>query len=135
MWLASIVCILQIPGSNLDKRLAFFHILPDFYTVSTQHSMLSDFGKMKSSLNRSMARETATNFYNDIITSKVRTSAGTNDNLSVSVVYILPPSNSSIISRWSTASRGVWHPTCSQEPALREHLTNELFNNRTVLVR
>ena len=82
-----------------------------------------------------MATETATNFYNVTIAFKLRTSADTNDNLSVSVVYILPPGNSSTTSRWSTASRGVWHPNCSQEPALREHLTNELFNNRTVLVR
>jgi len=36
---------------------------------------------------------------------------------------------------WGTASRGVWHPTYTEEPALREHLADELFNNRTVLVR
>jgi len=82
-----------------------------------------------------MFRETAANFYNVTITFKVHTSADTNDNPSVSVVYTLPSGNSSITSRWSTASRGVWHPTYIQEPALREYLANELFNNRTVLVR
>jgi len=79
--------------------------------------------------------EKATNFYNVTITFKVHTSKDTNDNLSVSVVYTLPPGNAGTTSRWNTASQGVWQPTYSQEPALREHLANELFNNRTVLAR
>jgi hypothetical protein len=81
-----------------------------------------------------MVPEKATNFYNVTLTFKVRTSTDTNDDLSVSVVYKLPPGNSDTTSRSSTGSR-VWHPTYIQEPALREHLANELFNNRTVLVR
>jgi hypothetical protein len=89
IWLASIICIFQIPGSNLDQRLAFFHILYNFYTVSSHHSMLHDFGKLKSWLNKSMVPEKATNFYNVSITFTVSTFTDTNDNLSVSIVSTL----------------------------------------------
>jgi hypothetical protein len=82
-----------------------------------------------------MVPEKSANFYNVTLTFKVHTSTDTNDNLSVSIVYKLSSGNSGTTWRSSTASRGAWHPTYIQEPALREHLANELFNNRTVLVR
>jgi hypothetical protein len=129
------------PGFKSWHKALFFQILSNFYTVSIHRLMLHDFDKMKSSLNKSMIPE------------KLRiatTSLSLLKYLLVQIQTIIWVSVLSIHCHLATpvlpqvgAQRReesgtpptVWHPTYSQEPALREYLSYELFNNRTVLVR